>query len=158
MARWLDGRGWLLRSGGARGADSAFAAGCPGLRVFRPEDAEGRTWAESLFREVHPAPHRCSSYVKLLHMRNAMIVLGENGSEPVDAVVCWSQGGKAVGGTGVAMMMAESNDIPVLNLATISPREVCEKLLAMERGTTLPHRNVEPRHMRAGVGAYSKEF
>jgi hypothetical protein len=45
-----------------------------------------------------------------------MIILGKNLDEPVKFVVCWTPGGKVVGGTGVAIQIAHKNNIPVINL------------------------------------------
>ena len=37
----------------------------------------------------------------------------------------WTPGGEIVGGTGMAIRMAERAGVPVLNLAVHSPRDVC---------------------------------
>ena len=48
--------------------------------------------------------------------RNAMQILGRWGDNPVDFVVCWTKDGKASGGTGHALRIAEYYNIPVFNL------------------------------------------
>ena len=150
MAGWLARAGWHLASGGADGADSAFAAGAPaGQRTLHlpwpgyngrrgPDCAvAGRTELAActeLAARLHPAWHRCSPAVRKLHARNAAVVLGPRLDRPVDAVVCWTPDGAVVGGTGLALRIAAERGIPVLNLAVLSPREACQRLLAIRRG------------------------
>ena len=58
-------------------------------------------------------------------------VLGGVGiTEPVRAVICWTGGGRAQGGTGLAIRLARTAGIPVFNLATVHPRDIC---IAMNR-------------------------
>lgn len=106
--------GYLLRSGGAIGADTAFENGSSFSEIFRAKDAtkDAILMAESF----HPAWHRCSEYAKKLHGRNMMILLGKNLDTPVDFVVCWTKDGKPSGGTGQALRAALHYKIPVFNL------------------------------------------
>lgn len=110
--------GATLRSGGARGADSAFAAGARAAdgvtEIFRAADA--RPWTQETVDRFHPAPEKLSPYVRQLHGRNAMIILGEFSNQPVDFIVCWTPDGKITGGTGQALRIAKRFGIPVLNL------------------------------------------
>ena len=149
MAGWLARNGWHLSSGGADGADSAFAAGAPveqrtiwlpwrGYNGHRGPDC--RVLTPSLLPAcmeiaagLHPAWHRCSSGARKLHARNVAILLGERLDRPVDAVVCWSARGEPVGGTGMGIRIAEARGIPVLNLGAMPPRAVCERLAAIRR-------------------------
>ena len=157
IARWLartrvPATGWHLASGGAKGADSAFADGAPaGLRtIFLPwpgynghrgpdclvlSGSELRACMDIAAR-LHPAWDRCSRTVRKLHARNVAILLGEKCDRPVDAAVCWSPGGVATGGTGMAIRIAGDHGIPVLNLGSMSPREVCERLDAIRRAAS----------------------
>ena len=141
IARWLHRTGWHLNSGGANGADRAFAEGAPAdaralflpwpgynghagpdCRTLSPEK---RKPAQDLAALLHPNWTRCSRGVRSLHARNAAIVFGAGLERPVDAVVCWTPGGEIVGGTGIALLMASLAGVPVLNLAVQTPREVC---------------------------------
>lgn len=116
LAARLYRDGWELRSGGAAGADSAFWRGCNGVgRVYRPEDATAE--AIELASQFHPAWDRCSDYVRKLHGRNAMILLGDDLQSPASMVVCWTPEGKDVGGTGLGIRIARDRGIPVRNLA-----------------------------------------
>ena len=149
MAGWLARTGWHLSSGGADGADTAFAAGAPagqrtiwlpwrGYNGHRGPDCRVLAAAElsacmEIAAPLHPAWGRCSPAVRKLHARNAAVLLGEALDRPVDAVVCWSAGGRAEGGTGMAIHIADDRSIPVFNLGAMTPRAVCERLAAIRR-------------------------
>ena len=143
MAAWLARKGWQLHSGGAAGADTAFVAGAPqnrrtlflpwrgyrghggrDLHVLSPEDMDR---CLAIAAKLHPAWHRCSPAARKLHARNAA-VLGAGTREPVHAVVAWSVGGAVTGGTGMSIRIAQTHDIPVLNLGVLHPRAVCRRL------------------------------
>ncbi len=149
MAGWLARTGWHLSSGGADGADSAFAGGAPaeqrtiwlpwrGYNGHRGPDCRVLSTAAmaacmEIAAPLHPAWQRCAPAVRKLHARNAAVLLGETLDRPVDAVVCWTAGGRDQGGTGMGIRIAEANHIPVLNLGSMSPRAVCERLAAIRR-------------------------
>ncbi|MCY4030124.1 MAG: hypothetical protein OXH75_27920 [Acidobacteria bacterium] len=149
MAGWLARTGWHLSSGGADGADSAFAAGAPAEQrtVWLPwrgynghggPDCRVLSAADlsaciEIAASLHPAWERCKPGARKLHARNVAILLGERRDRPVDAVVCWTAGGRAEGGTGMGIRIAEAHGIPVLNLGTMAPRAVCERLRDIRR-------------------------
>lgn len=64
----------------------------------------------------HPAWHRLSKYAQDLHTRNSCQIMGEDLDDPVDFVLCYTKDGKATGGTGQAIRIAEAHNIPVYNL------------------------------------------
>jgi hypothetical protein len=68
--------------------------------------------------DFHPAWGNLSQGAKKLHARNAHQILGPDLSRPtpVEFVICWTKDGGPSGGTGQAIRMAESLDIPVYNL------------------------------------------
>jgi len=109
----LESRGFHLHSGGARGADSAFASRVTSKTIFRPEDATDR--AMDLASMFHPAWDRCNSYVRRLHGRNAMIVLGKDLNARVGSVICWTPRGHVIGGTGLAIRLAQFHGITIYN-------------------------------------------
>lgn len=125
-AEWLSGRGYVLRSGGAVGADSAFERGARGKargkEVFYATQATGE--ALVMASRVHPAWHRCSDYAKKLHARNCFQIFGIGLDDPVDFVVCWTPCGAeraedctfGTGGTGTAIRLASRAGIPVFNM------------------------------------------
>ena len=150
MARELAALGWHLRTGGATGADSAFAHAAPaGQRtVFVPWrgyngwDAaanqgvplcrvlgagELRTMRKAA-APYHPAWGRCSGRVRDLHARNVAVLLGADLGQAVDAMVCWTDRGRVSGGTGMAIRLARHQGIPVLNLAEIDRRDAMRRL------------------------------
>ena len=149
MAGWLARTGWHLASGGAHGADTAFAAATPagrrtlylpwrGYNGHRGPDCRVLPPGEfsrcmDIASRLHPAWHRCSPAVRKLHARNASVVLGASLDRPVDAVVCWTPDGAVVGGTGMALRIAAEHDIPVMNLGAMTPRQACVRLLAIRR-------------------------
>ena len=89
MAGWLARTGWYLASGGADGADSAFAAGAPaGQRTIwlpwrgynghlgpdcRVLSSEALSRSLEIAAPLHPACDRCSPAVRKLHARNAAV-------------------------------------------------------------------------------------
>ena len=149
MAGWLARTGWHLSSGGADGADSAFATGAPaGQRTIwlpwrgynghrgpnhRVLSAADLSACMEIAAPLHPAWERCSPAVRKLHARNATVLLGEALDRPVDAVVAFTAEGRIEGGTGMAIRIAEDRGIPVFNLGTMAPRAVCERLAAIRR-------------------------
>lgn len=114
IAEALEKKGFILRSGGAEGADSAFESGSKNNEIFRAEDATNE--ALNLTSRYHPNWNACSEYTKKLHARNAMIILGKNLNSPVEFVWCWTKNGKGGGGTGQALRIAEDYGIKIYDL------------------------------------------
>ncbi len=112
----LSFKGYILRSGGARGADTAFELGVPANRkeIFTVADATPA--ALEMAATIHPAWDKCTDYAKRLHARNCMIVLGQNLDYPVDFVICWTPRGAPAGGTGQAIRLANREGIKVFNM------------------------------------------
>ena len=149
MSAWLARTGWHLATGGADGADCAFAEGATaGQRTiwlpwrgynghrgpaYRVLSSAALSACIDVAAPLHPAWDRCSPAVRKLHARNVAILLGQTCDRPVDAVVCWTAGGLDTGGTGMGIRIAEARGIPVLNLGSMSPREACERLDAIRR-------------------------
>ena len=117
IAMRLHTNGWTLRSGGAVGADTAFEKGTTRKEIFGARDCSPA--AMEISSMYHPNLAACAEYVRLLHGRNAMIMLGtyvKGNPLPVSTVICWTPEGKVTGGTGQALRMAEGLGIPVCNL------------------------------------------
>jgi hypothetical protein len=125
LALKLEHLGYWLRSGGADGADQAFAFDIVNREIYRPEHARNNKQASTIAQSFHPAWDKLSDYVKLLHARNAFQVLGYSLDVPSSFLVCWTSDGACTheersietGGTGTAISIADSNGIPVFNLA-----------------------------------------
>lgn len=114
IAMQLALRGWVLRSGSAAGADTAFDKGrlaMGGKAVLRTRT----TWQPALDHaaQFHPAWDRCSDIAQALHARNSLIMLGDWLDKPVSFVVCWTEGS---GGTAQALRIANAYNVPVFNL------------------------------------------
>lgn len=129
LAAELGKAGYILRSGGAPGADTFFEAGCGAhpKEIFLPwVGFNGRKFgiteilpeAFDLAAQFHPAWDKCKTGAMYLHARNCHQVLGRDLRTPADFVVCWTPGGKGSGGTGMAIRIAEAYDIPVFDLAS----------------------------------------
>ena len=123
IAAKLYEEGWILRSGAALGADTAFEVGAlTQKRIYYANDATKESMAVAEI--FHPAWHKCSEYAKKLHGRNLFQVLGRDLKTPVSFVICWTPDGAqthqervfATGGTGTAISIASNHNIPVFNL------------------------------------------
>ncbi len=73
--------------------------------------------------------------VRKLHARNVAVIGGAGITEPVSALVCWTMRGRVAGGTGLAIRLAQAAGIPVFNLASVHPRDVCLALNRIARET-----------------------
>ena len=136
LARKLESKGYILRSGGAAGADSAFEGG-----VISPQNREiylpGRSfnnkyagqqgyidssslpsWNQALATVgmYHPKAQGLSDFVRKLMARNAMQVLGRAMDTPAKMLIAWTPGGQITGGTGQALRMANAYKVPIRNL------------------------------------------
>jgi hypothetical protein len=125
IAQKLHLEGYTLRSGAAQGADSAFEAGAGGrVEIYLPwprfNGHSSRLFptpeAFTMAAKFHPAWDRCSRGAQALHARNCHQVLGMDLSTPSEFVVCWTRDGRASGGTGQAIRIAERFGIPVVFL------------------------------------------
>jgi hypothetical protein len=136
IAKTLCQEGYILRSGGADGADTAFEdghdyAGCEVIggdkEIYLPwkgfnnrDNGEGcdiyppTKRAIEIASKFHPTWDRCSSAVQKLHARNSHQVLGKDCETPSEFVICWHPG---YGGTMQAVRIATHHKIPVYNLA-----------------------------------------
>ena len=131
LAQKLGEKGWVLRSGGAEGADTFFQegwfsadrelfttaeiyipwAGFNNLfhgqwdAVYSLTELGNKTKAEEIASEIHPAWDKCSRGAKALHTRNVYQVLGNNLASPSNFLICWAEvdkQGKPKGGTRTA--------------------------------------------------------
>ena len=114
ISKELDTKGYILRSGGADGADTAFEEGSNNKEIFRPKDATPE--AIKIASTIHPAWNNCNEYVRKLHGRNAQIILGRDLNQPVNFVICWTLNENS-GGTSLGIKIAKKFNIPYFNLA-----------------------------------------
>lgn len=143
IAQILEGYGYILRSGGADGADLAFEGGVVGVGMkhiylakkgFNGSTSQLYTVGEDaleLAATIHPAWDKCKSFARLLHARNCYQVLGLQLDEPSDFLICWTENAEKRGGTRTAIVLAERHKIPVLNLGKCKTYEEC--MIAFDR-------------------------
>lgn len=132
VGRNLAREGFLLRSGGARGADSAFGTGCregEGASEIFLKDAPISPLFDRLTENMHPKPSALSPHGRLLMNRNGAQVFGSDFSRPCDVLLCWTPGGKGGGGTGQAIRIARAIDIPVLDLGLAEFSGACADMV-----------------------------
>jgi hypothetical protein len=123
IARVCESRGYVLRSGGADGADSAFESGLKRSlkEIFFAEDIPNDSPLMEITAKYHPNWNACvrrGPYVMKLMARNVLQILGKDLKSPVNAVVCWTPNGDGSGGTGQAIRIANAYNIPVFDLGT----------------------------------------
>lgn len=134
LASKLDDLGYVLRSGGADGADKFFESGAThkeiylpwkffnklsgsGYYVFTELSKEIQNEAGDIASKIHPNWNALSSGAKLLHSRNVLQVCGLDLKTPSKFLICWTKNGEATGGTRTAIVLALAHNIPVFNLA-----------------------------------------
>lgn len=117
LAGILERKGFILRSGSARGADRAFERGVKdqicNVEIFLVSN-DTPLWTHTFTEHFHPQPKALGEHRGLMD-RNACQILGRDGNTPVEFVVCWTKDGKASGGTGHALRIAKYYDIPIYN-------------------------------------------
>lgn len=116
--------GFILRSGGAKGADTAFEQGAGHKKeIFYANDATPE--AIAIARQFHPAWNKLSDYPIKLHGRNSFQVLGRDLNTPANVLICWTPNACKshatrsynTGGTGTAISIADAYHVPIVNLA-----------------------------------------
>lgn len=121
----LESRDYILRSGGAPGADSFFEEYTTKKEIFLPwKDFNGNDStfykpsydSYDMAKKYHPNWNRLSLGGRKLMARNCHQVLGQDLKTPVEFVVCWTKDGGETGGTGQAMRIASKLGIPIYNL------------------------------------------
>lgn len=130
IAVYLNDEGYVLRSGGADGADKAFESGAGELKeIFLPwkgfngsnslfyiDKSFYRATAYKMASQFHPAWDKLNYGAQKLMARNTYQVLGKDLKSPSEFIVCWTKGGKEIGGTAQAIRIAKHYEIKVYNL------------------------------------------
>lgn len=125
IANGLRRRNYVLRSGAAPGADTAFELGAKNKceiwlpwPLFNGHDSPFTPQPEAfgMAQKYHPAWDRCSLAARKMHARNCHQVLGADLETPCRMVVCWTPYGRGEGGTGQAIRIARAHGIPVFDL------------------------------------------
>ncbi len=143
---------FCLRSGAADGADTSFEWGnylaIGYSEIYLPwkgfnKDSEQRHGldnsdlyldrfsndivfqAKEIAEKFHPKWRYLTHGAKLLHTRNVFQLLGRDLDKQSDFVVCWTKDGKASGGTGQALRIANHFKIPIFNVYNPLDYEMC---------------------------------
>ena len=131
IGAWCQANNIIVRSGHAPGADQYFELGAQEFCIaYMPWSSFNNTFSTSanyrvlgddqyayvIAAKYHPAFDKLSFGVKKLIARDSYQVLGDELTNPVDAVVCYTKDGKASGGTGQAIRIANAYNVPVLNM------------------------------------------
>jgi hypothetical protein len=122
----------VLRSGGADGSDTYFENGVEEFKeiyipwkgfndsksLLYPENMSYDFDARTIAHNHHPAWNSLTEPVKKLHTRNVYQVLGYDLESPSDFVICYAPqiGDNVQGGTGQAVRIAKTFNIPVYNM------------------------------------------
>ena len=133
LAYFLEKDGYTLRSGGATGADKAFSDGCKAKEIYVPWEGYNDLpyrypvpdEAYIVAMNHHPNWERLSNGARKLMARNTMQILGPKLDNHSKFVICWTPDGctstgertSKTGGTGQAISIATTYNIPVYNLA-----------------------------------------
>jgi hypothetical protein len=133
LAQRLSNLGYVLRSGGANGSDSAFEEGADYKEIYLPWSGFNNNDSDNynisykaleLASELHPGWKYLSQGARKLMARNCYQVLGYELNSPSEFVVCWTKDGvethrdrkQSTGGTGQAISLADRNNIRVFNI------------------------------------------
>lgn len=137
LGEMLADQGYILRSGGADGCDSAFEKGCKKvggeMEIFLPwkdfnnNDSilykyDNCDKAYEIAKRYHPNWDACSKAGKALLMRDGYQVLGMDLETPSSFIICWTKNGKGEGGTGQALRIAKDLGIKVCDFGRF-PKE-----------------------------------
>lgn len=157
LAKKLASKGYILRSGGASGADLAFENGCDynngKKEIYLPWKEFNNSKSTLYFDNFDSVPNdvltlaekiygparwkKIKQSVKMLMARNMYQVLGQNLNTPSSFVICYTPDGcethldrkRTTGGTGQAISVASINDIHVINLYNEDTNELINYLL-----------------------------
>lgn len=138
IAIYLEECGYILRSGGAPGSDSAFEHAVSNKEnkiIYLPWNGfNGRIgfidFSDEVYliaKEHHPYWDNLTASVQKLMMRNVYQILGEDLNTPSMFVVCYNS--KENSGTAMALRVAKSYDVPIYNLALEQDRQQIEHIL-----------------------------
>ena len=149
IAQILSDADYVLRSGGADGADTAFEVGITNedkKEIYLPwknfNNNKSKRYgvcsqALIMAKHYHPNWHACSQYARKFHARNCYQILGRDLHTPSKFVVCWTPEGKITGGTGQALRIALDLDIPIINFGEFAnPMDAVTLIRSIAEGVT----------------------
>jgi len=121
---------WIIRTGGAKGADEAAFSGANKVKNAKIElylpwagyndlyeyHVEWGQLNWDLAAQYHPTWDKLNLNSKIFHARNVGIILGRENKTPADLVVCWTPNGEETGGTAMGIKTAKKYNIKIFNL------------------------------------------
>lgn len=147
IGKTLAYKGYILRSGGAGGSDTAFETGCdkgngekeiylPWLNFNNNKseltgDLTNYKEAKEIARKHHPAWEKLSFSIRMIMTRNTYQVLGQDLKTPSRFIICYTNG---QGGTMQALRIAKTYNVKVFNLfedkkIVVNPVKFIKKIL-----------------------------
>lgn len=126
---------YILRSGGANGADTAFESGANNCKeIYLPWKNFNNNSSQlynvcdkaiEIAQKHHPRWNILSDAAKKLMGRNVYQILGKDLNTPSQFVLCYTLDGceshktrsAETGGTGLAISLASLSNIPIFNMA-----------------------------------------
>lgn len=139
IAKYLASSGWTLRSGGARGADTAFEAGAISnngkKHIYLPQSPfnnhrvggdnflltpdEKRLARNELSFDILTHFDKMKPFAKNAHARNYFQIHGRKPEKKSQMIIYWCEEdgmGQPTGGTRTAVLLAREAGIPDFNL------------------------------------------
>lgn len=128
IGEWLAKHDFILRSGGADGCDLAFEKGCDlekGMKeIYLPWSGFNGSESNLVLSDkkafeiaeiYHPYWNNLKQGARKLMARNSHQVLGSDLNTYSEFIICYTKGGKCIGGTAQALRIAKDKFIPVFN-------------------------------------------
>ena len=130
LAEELAKDGYILRTGGAKGADIAFIEGCnkaKGIKeVFYPSDLHVNAKTLKIAKEIHghweycmnkePKPGNKYPFAVQAHCRNMKIINGDQLNNPVEFTIAYQDINQVTGGTWQGIKYSQKLGVKVYNL------------------------------------------
>lgn len=152
VSDYMFSLGYVLYSGHADGSDVSFEQHCQGFGIsFLPWDGFNKNLISSTIKisnisqsayesvsQFHPNSKSLSSGALKLMARNYHQVCGIGSLPVVDFVIFCAdeKNGNVLGGTGQAVRIAKSLNIPCINLRSYDWKEQIEKIPKVQQPTT----------------------
>jgi hypothetical protein len=126
IAKMLCNNGWVLRSGGAKGADYSWENGCNIIdplkkEIFLPEKLD--IYSEEILNKAkkiaikhHGNWSALSKYGRNAMIRNVMIVLGSDLNTPVNFCIYWRDPELKYGGTKHTISVCKTHNIQTIDM------------------------------------------
>lgn len=127
----LSSKGYILRSGGADGSDTACELGCTLVHgqkeIYLPwknfNDNKSELYyslpeAYEYGERFHPNWSELKPSVRDIMARNSHQIMGRDMKTPTDLVICYTLDGLIQGGTAQAIRIAKHHNIPIYNIFT----------------------------------------